>query len=101
MDHKTYGIGILTLTAIALLIANLFAPRPVIGTEAVSNDDMKCVTAKSAQGGDALYILDNNTGKLAVFTPNPRGGMQIRTVVDVETGFREAGNVAGGNNKNR
>ena len=33
MDNKTYGIGILTLTAVALLLANLFAPTPAVGIE--------------------------------------------------------------------
>ena len=28
MNSKTYAIGILTLTAVALLIATIFAPRP-------------------------------------------------------------------------
>lgn len=88
MDSKTYGIGILTLTATALLIANLFAPTPVIGEEAVANDDMQAVTARTVKGGDALYLLDNNTGKLAVFVVDPRQGLQLLTVEDVETGFR-------------
>ncbi len=88
MDSKTYGIGILTLTATALLIANLFAPTPVIGDEAVANDDMQAVTARTVKGGDALYVLDHSSGKLAVFTVDARNGLQLMTVEDVETGFR-------------
>ena len=88
MDNKTYGIGILTLTATALLIANLFAPNPAVGEEAVSNDDMQAVTARTSQGGDALYLLDHSSGKLAVFTVNPKNGLQLQTVVDVEDGFQ-------------
>lgn len=91
MDSKTYGIGILTLTATALLIANLFSPTNVIGQEAVANDDMQAVTARAGQGGDALYVLDNSSGKLAVFTVNSRTGLTLQTVTDVEAGFRDSG----------
>ncbi|CAA9376032.1 MAG: hypothetical protein AVDCRST_MAG64-313 [uncultured Phycisphaerae bacterium] len=88
MDSKTYGIGILTLTATALLIANLFSPSPVIGEEAVANDDMQAVTARTVKGGDALYLLDNGSGKVAVFMVDPRNGLQLMAVEDVQTGFR-------------
>ena len=88
MDSKTYGIGILTLTATALLIANLFAPSPAISASAVWNDDVAAVTAKTTQGGDALYVLDHGTGKLAVFTVDARKGLVLQTVEDVEVGFR-------------
>jgi len=91
MDSKTYGIGILTLTAVALLLANFFAPRQVVGIESVANGDMQAVTCHASQGGDALYLLDQGSGKLAVFTVTPRAGLRLMTVVDVESGFREAG----------
>jgi hypothetical protein len=96
MDSKTYGIGILTLTGIALLLANLFAPRPAIGIESVANEDAQAVTCRSAQGGDALYLLDQSSGKLAVFTVNTRSGLKLMTVLDVEAAFREAGEMGGG-----
>ena len=88
MDSKTYGIGILTLTATALLIANLFSPTQVIGNEAVANEDMQAVTARASKGGEALYLLDNSTGKLAIFTVDPKNGLQLQTVQDIEQGFR-------------
>ncbi len=91
MDSKSYGIGILTLTGVALLIANLFAPNPAIGIESVSNDDMQAVTCHASQGGDALYLLDQGSGKLAIFTTTPKQGLKLMTVVDIETAFREAG----------
>lgn len=101
MDSKTYGIGILTLTATALLIANMFAPTRVVGEEAVANDDMQAVTARSLQGGDALYLLDQGSGKLAVFTVNPKAGLKLMTIADIESGFREAGGGGGGGGNNR
>ena len=96
MDSKTYGIGILTLTAVALLLANLFAPRAAVGIEAVTNEDMQAVTCKSAQGGDALYLLDQSSGKMAVFTVHSKQGLKLQTVVDIESAFREAGDMGGG-----
>jgi hypothetical protein len=91
MDSKTYGIGILTLTAVALLIANFFAPRHVIGIESTANQDMQAVTCHASQGGDALYLLDQGSGKLAIFTVNNKAGLQLMYVADVENSFREAG----------
>lgn len=101
MDSKTYGIGVLTLTAVALLLANLFAPRPAVGIESVANDDMQAVTARAQSGGDALYLLDQGSGKLAVFTVNPKAGLRLMTVADIESGFREAGGGAGGGGNGR
>jgi hypothetical protein len=96
MDSKTYAIGILTLTAVALLIANLFAPRPAAAIEAVSNDQMQAVTCRQQSGGDALYLLDHNSGKLAVFTIKTGAGMKLMTVVDIESAFRDSGMPAEG-----
>jgi hypothetical protein len=103
MDSKTFGIGILTLTAVALLIANFFAPRPVAAIESVANEDMQAVTARYQNGGDAIYLLDHSSGKLAIFTVDNRAGLRVRTVVNVEDAFREAagagGAAAGGGGK--
>ncbi len=89
MDNKTFGIGVLTLTGAALLIANLFAPAPVTGAESVANDDLQAVTARTVQGGEALYLLDRSSGRLAVFTAD-RQGMSIRAVEDVEKAFQKS-----------
>jgi hypothetical protein len=97
MDKKTFGIGIMSLTAVAMFIATLFAPRPAVGIEAVANDDMQAVTCRYQGGGDALYLLDQSSGKLAVFTVASRGGLKLQTVADLESGFRESG--AMGNEK--
>src|SRR4051794_39965304 len=96
MDSKTYTIGILTLTAVALLIANIFAPRQAVAIEAVGNDQMQAVTCRAQGGGDALYLLDQNSGKMAVFTVQTRGGLKLMTVADVESAFRDAGMPAEG-----
>lgn len=87
MDNKTFGIGILSVTAVALLIANLLAPRPVTAEVAVSNDDIQAVTASTTQGGDALYLLDHNSGKLAVLTADRNNGLQVRAVQNIGEAF--------------
>ena len=67
MDKKTYGIGILTLMAIVLFVANFMPIRNVQAADAVKERDFTIVTSPVNQGGEALYILDNRTGQIAVF----------------------------------
>jgi hypothetical protein len=68
MDKKTYSIGILAITAVILLVANLFPPPQMAAAEAIKERDFTVVTTRATQGGDALYICDNRTGMIAVFT---------------------------------
>src|SRR5882672_11027978 len=67
MDKKTYTIGILSLTAVILFIAN-FMPVPRAGAaDAVKERDFTLVTSRISQGGEALYVADNRTGQMAIF----------------------------------
>ena len=68
MDKKTYPIGILSITALILSIANLMPIRTVQAAEAIKERDFTVVTSRISQGGEALYICDNRTGQMAVFT---------------------------------
>ncbi|CAN5415605.1 hypothetical protein BH09PLA1_BH09PLA1_19900 [soil metagenome] len=68
MDKKTYSIGILSLTAALLFVANFMPIKTVQAAEAVKERDFTIVTSRINQGGEALYICDNRTGQLAVFT---------------------------------
>jgi hypothetical protein len=70
MNKETFGIGILSLTAVVLFVANWFAAPPVIAAEAVKDRDYQVVTARIAQGGEALYILDR-AGTISVFMYDP------------------------------
>ena len=66
MDRKLMMICILTISAIALMIANFATPThadQVVGTR-----DYQLVTARINGGGEGLYLLDNRTGILAVLT---------------------------------
>jgi len=68
MKKETFGIGILSLTALVLFIATYFASPPVIASDAVQSHDFQMVTARISVGGEGLYILDNRTGVLTVYT---------------------------------
>jgi hypothetical protein len=67
MDKKTYGIGILSITAVILFVANFMPIRTVHAAEAIKERDFTVVTSRVNQGGEALYIADNRTGQMAVF----------------------------------
>jgi len=68
MDKKTYGIGILSVTAALLFVANFMPIKTVQAADAVKERDFTVVTSRITQGGEALYICDNRTGLMAVFT---------------------------------
>ena len=66
MDRKLITITILTVTAVFLMIADFLSP-PAHADTAVDTRDYQAVTARVTGGGEALYILDNRTGLIAVF----------------------------------
>jgi hypothetical protein len=75
LDKKTFAIGVLSLSALILFIANLIAPRPVHASyETIQDNDYWVQTGKAPQGGDAIFVTDKRTGKMAafVFDPNQR-----------------------------
>jgi hypothetical protein len=66
MQRKLIMICILTISAVALMIANFATPSRA--DQVVSARDYQLVTARVTGGGEGLYILDNRTGILAVLT---------------------------------
>jgi len=70
-DKKTFAIGVLSLTAAVLLIGNYFAPQPAMATTSVKDRDFSMVTAATQTGGDSLYVLDNRSGRVAVYAYDP------------------------------
>jgi len=68
MDKKTYSIGILSITGLILAIANILPMPTAHADEAFKERDFTLVTSRIAQGGEALYICDNRTSQMAVFT---------------------------------
>ena len=87
MDKKTFTIGILSLCAVILMVANYFAPQPAQAMETIRDRDFAMVTASSQNGGDVLYILDNLSGRIAIFAYDgsrremvPRAGGDLTAV---------------------
>jgi hypothetical protein len=86
MKRKNLSIGILSLTAVLLLAAHWFVPSPARAQVAIKERDYQVVTARITTGGDGLYILDNRTGQVAVFTYDPAArsvrARKVRNVAD-------------------
>jgi len=84
MDKKLLAICILTLSAVGLMIANFV--KPAAADTVTVNRDYTVLTAHVATGDDALYIVDNRTGKMAIFTYDPSSRRlkprDVRPVVD-------------------
>src|SRR4051812_21258933 len=70
LDRKTFAAGVLSVTALVLLVAQFLpiSPAPAVAGESVKERDFIAVTARMSAGGEGLYITDNRTGKMAVFT---------------------------------
>lgn len=71
LDKKTFVIGVLSLSAVVLLAANLYMPRPAHAALVVKDRDYQAVTARIVKGGDALYLTDNRQGLVAVLAYDP------------------------------
>jgi len=86
MKKQNLFIAILSITALALLAANWFSTSPALASESVKDRDYQVVTARVQTGGDAVYILDNRTGMIGVFTYDPNArrltGRMSRPIMD-------------------
>lgn len=79
MQNKTFAIGILTLTAVVLGVANYFLTEsnPAQAQVAIKDRDYSVVTSRTQTGADALYVLDSRTGQVAVLVYDS----QVQSVV--------------------
>ena len=57
----------MTITAVLLFVAQ-FLPLRVVQADAIKDRDYTLVTSRITQGGEGLYIVENRTGMMAVFT---------------------------------
>ena len=71
MDRKLIAICVLTVSAVALMIANFLSPPVARADTAVNSHDYQAVTARISSGGEGLYIVDNRTGLIAIMTYDP------------------------------
>jgi len=68
MDRKTYAIGVLAVTGVILFIAQFLPVQKADAGFSMSSRDYNVVTARVQQGGEGLYIVDNRSGLVAVYT---------------------------------
>lgn len=68
MDKKTYAIGVLSIIATILFVANLSPVQPVQAATSVKDRDFTLATTRSQRGGEILYIVDNRTGQIAAIS---------------------------------
>jgi len=98
MDKKSFVVGVLSASALFLLIANLFVfDNRAVAQEAVKDRDYQLVTAPVKQGGDALYVTDSRTGRMVVFLVQ-NGRLQPVAARDVSDAFN-GGRAAGARNE--
>ena len=71
IDKKTFTVGVLSVAALVLFVANLMMPQPAIAEVAVKDRDYTAVTGRTTRGGHALFLTDNRTGVMAVFLFDP------------------------------
>lgn len=103
MDKKTFTIGVLSLSAVMLLAANLIQPRTADAAFVVRDNDYTAVTARVSKGGEGLYILDNRTGMMSVLTYDAakKGIIPLAKTTPLTDAFAgKAGGGAGGGAKN-
>ena len=90
IDKKSFTIGVLCLTAVMLLVANLLMPEPAMAEVAVKDRDYTAVTGRTTKGGDALFLTDNRTGMMAVFVFDPNGrtlrALDVKPVTEAFSG---------------
>jgi hypothetical protein len=72
VDKKTFVLGVLTLSAVILLVANILAPRGAVAmTTIYDKETYQMQTGRITNGGEALYVTDNRTGMMGVFIFDP------------------------------
>lgn len=94
MDKKILAIGILSLTAVGLLVANFVSPPKAQAAFTIRGEHYTATTGRINSGGEALY-LTNRDGLMAVFAYSPntsrleyKGG---RSVIEMFNGGAAAG----------
>lgn len=79
IDKKSFAIGVLSLTAVVLFVANIVHQPQALAQTSIKGSEYQAVTARVSKGGEALYLTQNFSGKMAVFgyDPNKRAVLPI------------------------
>jgi len=92
MDKKHFTIGILSLTAVILFVANLLVPQRAAADFSIKDRDYSAVTASLQANDEGIYILDNRSGTMALFSYDPNArGLIVRSVAPVTAAFANPG----------
>lgn len=68
-NSKLMTIGFLSLTALILFIAQFLPLQPQArAADSIKDRDFSLLSAKSSRGGETVYVVDNRSGQIAVFT---------------------------------
>jgi hypothetical protein len=69
MNSKNLSIAVLSITAMILFVAQFIPVQPAMAAQTTIKDrQYSLVTTTSQRGGDNVYLVDNRTGQLAVFS---------------------------------
>ncbi len=78
VDKRTFVLGVLSLMALVLIVANIMAPRGAVAADTIKDNDYQLQTGRVTNGGEALYVTDNRTGVMAAYSYNPNiRGLQL------------------------
>jgi hypothetical protein len=89
MDRKSFSIGILSLTAVILFVATLFPSKPARADFAVKDlRGIQMITVANQQGGDVLYVIEPQSGKVLILGYNPNtNDLRPLAMGDLNTAF--------------
>ena len=88
MNSKTYAIGILTVTAVVLFLAQFIPLSTARAADVIKDRDYSMATARAVVGGETLYMADNRLGMIAAFVWDPgRREIVVRDVRPLADAF--------------
>ena len=73
-NNKKLSIGILSITATILFIAQFIPIQPARAESVWKEKDYSILTSISAKGGDNVFVTDNRSGRVAVFVCRTNNG---------------------------
>ena len=89
MDKKTFTIGVLTVTAVLLFIAQFLPVQRANAAEVIKDRSWQMVTGRNQQGGETLYVTENRTGMVGVFTWDTSSRtVKLRAVMPLSDAFK-------------
>jgi hypothetical protein len=77
MKKQLIAIGILCVTAVMLLAA---AVKPTAGDFAIRDQNFQLITVLGQRGSSTVYVIDNRSGKAAIFAPSMRDPQRYESV---------------------